>query len=477
MALARRIDPQSYSVALTAEDDFDGWREAARTLASAGIAPDRIVWRIPGAASQPLFDGTAARPAKVSPVSVPKAFADLAATAILHRDPARFDLLYTLLGRVLRDRGAIEDRADPLVNRLSAMAKAVRRDMHKMRAFVRFRRFEDGGGEHFIAWFEPEHHILRANAGFFVRRFAAMRWSILTPGGSLHWDGQTLHEGPPATRDALPAEDAKEDLWRAYYASIFNPARVKVGAMMSEMPRKYWHNLPEAGLIPGLIAGARARELAMIAQGGGKSDGAPGTPADIARSAAGCTRCPLHIDATQAVPGEGPADARMMIVGEQPGDQEDLAGRPFVGPAGQLLDRALAAAGIERSSCYITNAVKHFKFQRRGKRRLHETPSAGDISACRWWLDAEIAALRPAVIVALGATAARALTGKPARIGVIRGHPSLLPGGSELHVTIHPSYLLRLPDAEQARAEEARFIAELRAARGRLDALAILARP
>src|SRR5690606_21322980 len=143
----------------------------------------------------------------------------------------------------------MDDRADLEVRRLQELTKAVRREIHKMRAFVRFRRVEDGEDhEHFVAWFEPEHHILRINAGFFVRRFANMRWAILTPQGSIHWNGEALVEGPPAQRSDAPAGDPAEDLWRKYYASIFNPARLKVGAMLKEMPRKYWHNMPETAL-------------------------------------------------------------------------------------------------------------------------------------------------------------------------------------------------------------------------------------
>jgi DNA polymerase len=168
--------------------------------------------------------------------------------------------------------------------------------------------------------------------------------------------------------------------------------------------------------------------------------------------------------------GEGPADARLMLVGEQPGDQEDLAGRPFVGPAGQMLDRALAEAGIDRKAAYVTNAVKHFKFEPRGKRRIHARPDAGEVTACRWWLDAERAAVRPRVIVALGATAARGVTGKAVTISKARGAPITQPDGSELWITIHPSYLLRIEDAAAAAAEYRQFVADLSAVQARLAA-------
>ncbi|MFM5906633.1 MAG: UdgX family uracil-DNA binding protein, partial [Novosphingobium sp.] len=339
---------------------------------------------------------------------------------------------------------------------------------------VRFRAVEDDQGhEHYVAWFEPSYHILRANAAFFVNRFTQMRWSILTPQGSLHWNGQALHEGPPARREDAPGGDPAEALWRQYYASIFNPARLKVGAMVKEMPRRYWKNLPEAALIPELIAGAQAREAAMVSAGGDPFAGiAP--PADLAALAAGlrdCRRCPIGCNGTRAVPGEGPDRAALMIVGEQPGDCEEMQGRPFVGPAGQLLMQHLGAAGIDRSLARVTNAVKHFKFVPRGKRRLHQNPAAKEIDICRWWLDAERSLVRPALVLGLGASAGRALLGKTVSIQQARGAPIPLADGSELWLTVHPSYLLRLDGAARA-SEEARFAADLAAVSRRLAELA-----
>jgi DNA polymerase len=176
--------------------------------------------------------------------------------------------------------------------------------------------------------------------------------------------------------------------------------------------------------------------------------------------AAGCRRCPLWRDATQTVFGEGPTDAQMMLVGEQPGHEEDLAGRPFVGPAGRILDRALAAAGIDRGTIYLTNAVKHFKHEPRGKRRLHKKPNAGEIEACRWWIDNERKLVRPRAIVALGGTAAGAVLGRPVVIGRVRGKEIEVDGAS-VWVTVHPSSLLRLPDRESRQREFGRFVGDL----------------
>src|SRR5688572_22173083 len=180
-----------------------------------------------------------------------------------------------------------------------------------------------------------------------------------------------------------------------------------------------------------------------------------------------CTRCELYKYGTQTVFGEGPLDAKILFVGEQPGDQEDLAGRPFVGPAGKLFDAALEEAGIDRAQTYVTNAVKHFKFVARGKKRIHSKPDAGEITACRWWIEQERALIRPPLTVALGATAARSLIGKVVTITKVRGAPLTLEDGSECWVTVHPSFLLRLPDPVARRTERARFVDDLKRIRDR----------
>ncbi|MEZ5833703.1 MAG: UdgX family uracil-DNA binding protein [Dongiaceae bacterium] len=186
------------------------------------------------------------------------------------------------------------------------------------------------------------------------------------------------------------------------------------------------------------------------------------TLAHLARDAKHCQRCPLYRAATQTVFGEGPDNARVILVGEQPGDQEDLQGRPFVGPAGKMLDRALADAGVDRAHVYVTNAVKHFKFEPRGKKRLHKKPDTREIEACKWWLDQELDAIKPDLTVALGATAARALAGRAITIGAARGRLIELRPGLQGLVTIHPSFLLRLPDPAAKAREYRRFVEDLR---------------
>jgi uracil-DNA glycosylase family protein len=187
----------------------------------------------------------------------------------------------------------------------------------------------------------------------------------------------------------------------------------------------------------------------------------------LLKDARKCRRCELYKHATQTVFGEGPLDASMMFVGEQPGDQEDLAGRPFVGPAGALFDAALEKAGIDRSTVYVTNAVKHFKFVLRGKRRIHNKPDAGEITACRWWIEHERELIRPALTVALGATAARSLLEKTVTISRVRGEPLTLEDGSECWVTVHPSFLLRIPEEDRRREERALFLRDLKLIKAR----------
>ncbi|MCR4524668.1 UdgX family uracil-DNA binding protein, partial [Bosea sp. 47.2.35] len=189
---------------------------------------------------------------------------------------------------------------------------------------------------------------------------------------------------------------------------------------------------------------------------------------DAAAAAQRCRRCDLHCHATRTVFGEGPLDAPVVFVGEQPGDQEDLAGRPFVGPAGQVFDRAVQDAGLDRARAYVTNAVKHFKFKLRAKRRIHEKPNVGEIKACRFWLDLELQFVKPRLVVALGASALRSLTGHTGSLASARDRELILDSGTPLLTTVHPSYLLRLPDEETRSREYARFVADLAHVRQRL---------
>src|SRR3954469_10244166 len=422
-------------ITLASETDFEGWRKAARALALNNVAPADVTWTVQGNEPE-LFEPPVAVPLETphGTFSVPAKFVELAQIAILHRDIKRFAILYRLLWRLRSNHELLDVATDPDVAEVAAMAKAVRRDEHKMHAFVRFREIGREQNAHFVAWFEPEHHIVELAAPFFARRFADMPWSILTPDVCAHWDGHAVSITPGIARAEAPTEDRLEETWRRYYASIFNPARLKVKAMQNEMPRKYWRNLPEASLIKPLIAGAERSTSAMIANAATEPHKAQkrlepvmarkhsGNETETLRhEAAHCRACPLGKDATQTVFGEGPKTAKVMLVGEQPGDKEDLAGRPFVGPAGQMLDRALEEAGIDRRKVYVTNAVKHFKFVPRGKIRLHQKPNTPEIKACRPWYERELAAIKPELVVAMGATAAQSVFGKITPVNKNRG--------------------------------------------------------
>ena len=357
--------------------------------ARAACRRNAVVWRV--GESDLFAEDDPVPPPSSAPFTVPQPFVDLARDVVCHRAEDRFALLYRILWRLREEPALLGLRTDPDVGRALDLQKAVNRASHKMKAFVRFRKVEAVEPETYVAWFEPAHRVVERTSGFFVRRFANVRFSILTPDLSCHWDGAALmFEAGGAKADA-PQEDELEDFWRTYYASIFNPARLKVQAMTSEMPKRYWRNLPEAALIPGLIESAQRRMDTMVESEPttprrrvapapalppepAVASGDAGSLPAIAQAVNGCRRCDLWRDATQGVPGEGPGAARMMLVGEQPGDLEDLAGKPFVGPAGQMLDRALAEAGVIRADLYVTNAVKHFKHELRGKRRLHKTP-------------------------------------------------------------------------------------------------------
>ncbi len=470
---------------LRGRGDLTEWRDAARAFLMAGCVPETIEWNTMDDADGLFgFDENRLPPPAAEPprITVTPSFLKLAQAVLCHSDPTRFALLYRLLFRLFHSHGLLDMAADPDVNAAQKLAKSVGRDYHKMTAFVRFKELPlpEGvaGRRRFIAWFEPDHFIVARVAPFFQRRFTDMDWLIFTPKGSASWDGETLRvTDDPAQKPDL--KDETDDLWRIYYASIFNPARLKVKMMMTEMPKKYWKNLPEAELIPSLIANAERQVIEMGQRAASEPQAfhhriqeaaarqpvpegpAAGTLSAVKEEARRCTRCDIHCLATQTVFGEGPQDAQVMIVGEQPGDQEDLAGRPFVGPAGKLFDETLALVGIDRRRLYVTNAVKHFKYVPRGKRRIHQKPNMGEIRQCRWWLGQEIALVKPKLVVAMGASALFALTDMKQRLEDVRSEPMPMEDGRVLFATVHPSYLLRIPDADLRQRELVRFRADM----------------
>jgi probable DNA metabolism protein len=443
---------------------FADWRRAARSLLAEGVAPHEVDWAAHGEADLFGEDMAACATPDRGPsaaLRVSSALMSLLEAAACFRAPDRWALLYRILWRSQQGDATAMSAADADGARLHAMAKAVKREAHKMHAFLRFRERDPAAGDpRFIAWFEPAHDVLANAAGHFAKRMGRASWLIVTPDGTAASDGETVCFGPaPAGRPAeVDIDDQGEALWLTYYRSIYNPSRLNTGAMEMHMPVRYWKNLPEGRLIPGLIsaAGAGARRTGQ-AQGVGARQGtqvrvaaAQAMPARALPSALSqCRNCELWRNATQAVAGAGPASAALMLVGEQPGDQEDLTGVPFAGPAGKVLDRALLDAGIDRRAAYLTNAVKHFKWEPRGKRRIHKTPAQREVDACNPWLKQELAAVAPSVVVALGSTALRALTGRrDLSLSAVQGQV-LEVDGRRVVPTWHPSYVLRLPGQQE----------------------------
>ncbi len=450
---------------------FEQWRTVARKLLSAHTPPYEVQWK---GSSPSLFDETKPLLAGDT-ISVPREFMEVAKIVALHRSDERWGLLYRVLFRITHgEHNLLKIDVDDDIRALRLLEKAVRKDMHKMTAFVRFRRVTDTETEQFVAWHKPDHYIVEAMAPWFVARFGSMRWSILTPDRSAHWDLATLTFGPGVPRSEAPESDDLEELWKDYYASIFNPARVKIKAMKTEMPVRYWATLPEAEIIPNLLASANGRVIQMATSQ--KTSAAPWVPAthqlaQLRSAAPTCQGCELYQHATQVVFGEGPQDSKVVMVGEQPGDEEDVKGHPFIGPAGRLLNKAMHEAELDREKIYVTNAVKHFKFKiERGKRRIHAKPSGIEISACKPWLEAELDSIKPELIVCLGATAAQSLMGRDFRITSDRGKFYPHRWAKELVATIHPSAILRaLP--ERYDEEYELFVRDLRTIAARVREL------
>lgn len=453
--------------------DFAHWRELARALVSRSIPPDEVLWA--DGEENLLFE---AEPPPAAPgfrLNVPREFVSLATKASLHRWPEKWNLLYSVLYRLSRgERGLLHTPTDPQIRKLHDLEGEVRRDCHKMKAFVRFRKSAD---EHYVAWHEPSHLIVPAVSPFFARRFNTMTWSILTPDCSAYWDQKSLRFGPGVSRSQAPQSDELEDLWKTYYANIFNPARIKLSAMAGEMPKKYWHTMPETAIIAELLAAAPQRVEKML-QDARSDRGLPEhiVPAALdqgadlealSRLAARCQGCELCHSATQTVFGRGSEQPQMVLVGEQPGDQEDRRGEPFVGPAGQLLRRSLAQAGIDPGQIYFTNVVKHFRWEESpnsGKKRIHKRATWRQIETCKPWVLAELALVRPKVVVLLGSTALQSLVSRELLVEQVRGRRLESELAPHVLATVHPSALLRMRDSREQMVAVQRFSRELRLA-------------
>lgn len=437
------------------EPTFASWRESARKVLSEGWRPEFVQWSDAPEQANLFAAMPEEPPIPRKPGTVPKAFMDMAELVACARYPGRWDLLYRMLFRISEgDHDLLKRISDADVLQANDLVKGVKKDIHKMHAFVRFKVVNEGTPEEqYVAWHRPEHLTVRIGTPFFERRFGDKPWTIFTPDESAHFDGEALTFGPGIPAHEFNTTDSLDEMWKSYYKSIFNPARIKLKAMRAEMAPKYWSHLPETEIIRDLIRKAPVR-LQGMAEDQYKSAQVPaGDLAEVAAAAKNCKACPIHHMATQTVFGIGPVGAELMIIGEQPGDEEDLTGVPFSGPSGQILDEALREIGMARDQIYVTNAVKHFKHEMRGKFRLHKKPTGRESETCRPWLEAEIARVKPKVILALGATAGTALLGRLPSVSKERGQ--LLASDrwkTSIVLSWHPAAILRA-DSPDSRVE------------------------
>ncbi|BAN24971.1 UdgX family uracil-DNA binding protein [Caballeronia insecticola] len=465
---------------VTIDPSFAAWRTEARNLLMEGLRPEEVSWRETDASAtvfgsiDPPAPGSANPDAK-KPVRIAHKFLAMLETAACYRAPDRWPFLYKALWRWTQGDRAIASPEDADGRRLAQMIETVEAEENKMRKTLRFRHRDVSlGPPEFISWCEPLHDLLEHAAMHFATRMGSATWMIATPHGAAFWDGALLRVDRTSEPEEKPMDfgdtemngeavsgDAIEALWLAYYESTFAPAQANAAEMASHMPVRYWKSPQNERADPALIARAdpysrRDREPRSVPpemEVAINTDLEPiqGTMLTAPPSLDACRRCSLWRNATQAVPGMGPAGARVMLVGEQPGDQEDRAGTPFVGPSGTLLDEAIAEAGLARESLYLTNAVKHFKWEAHGEERAHLAPTQREREACRFWLEEELKRVAPKVVVALGATALKALTGHRTALSEYLGK-TIEHKGCIVVPTYHPSYLLRVTD-EKVRAE------------------------
>jgi probable DNA metabolism protein len=456
--------------------NFAEWREQSRELLSREVPSSDVVFAREG--SQSLFDWNGedkvSTKSRSSALRIPKQFVEAAKLASYHRDDYVWNLLYSLAWRLTHgEPDLLQDAADDEIRQFERMQKQVSRDAHKMKAFVRFRKVAGADGERYVAWHRPDHFVVQHVAPFFARRFTDMHWTIFTPDESATWQGEQLSFGEGVPASAVEQQDRLENLWRTYYRSIFNPARIKLKMMKREMPVRHWATLPETRIMPEMLAEAPERVAEMLKHARPRLKSvAEILPelrdlASLASAAEHCQACDLCHRATQTVFGRGSANAALVLVGEQPGDQEDLHGEPFVGPAGQLIRELVEKAGLEWQDLYVTNAVKHFNWERKGSIRLHRQPPAQALSACHDWLSAEVEAVKPQRILCLGALAAKTVLGRDHAKLTKRGEWCESLFGMPALVTWHPAAILRAMTPARQQEMRSDLIAHLRMANSR----------
>lgn len=443
--------------------NYEEWRNSALELLAAQIDPDSICWE----ENSGLFLGEAWAGGPKKEIKLPRSFVQDSRIVACHRDPSTWTLLYRLLWRLDHgEKNLFIDQLDKDVLDFHGRYKSVTRDLHKMKAFVRFKKTLIDDQEWFVAHHNPDHKIMRLAGPFFQERFKGMKWTIFTPDESAHWDGEDLSYSP-GVEITETLNDQQEDLWKTYYASVFNPARIKVKAMKKEMPVRYWKSMPETVLVHELLEDAPKRleefyQTQLPALQKWESLDA------MANSLQTCRQCGICAKATAPVMGEGPASARLMLIGEQPGDEEDKANKPFIGPAGKVLNKALMEAGLKRKEIYVTNAVKGFKWLPKEHRRWHRGADSSEIAACRPWLKNEIDLVKPDILVCLGRSAAQSVLGKMIKLEDVRGKFFSTSYCSNTIILPHPSSILRCQNEEEKHLAYQRFVSELQLVQSKL---------
>lgn len=448
-----------YNVRFT--PSFEAWRDKAKQLLVSQVNPQDITW-ITQDGGFHFGEDWEDRIVNDTP-KIPREYFEKAYVVSAFRDDSTWDLLYRIAWRILHEqKQLLKIPLDSDIQELESRYRLVMRDVHKMKAFVRFKEIKQENKVVYMAWHRPDHRIVRLAAPFFKDRFNGMNWVIMTEDETMSWDQTelTFSEGIPAHKALM--EDSSEDLWLTYYRSIFNPARIKIGAMKKELPVRHWKTLPETELITSLINEAPNRlkefydsQRPTITQN---------RQLDFSEISAGlnsCKACGICEKATAPVMGEGPLNARIMFIGEQPGNEEDLNGQPFIGPAGQLLNKALNRRGFKRDEIYVTNAVKGFKWIFQNNMRWHRTANASEISACKPWLKQELGLIKPEIVVCLGRSAAQSILGKMIKMEDVRGKFFASAVCEKTIILPHPSSILRIQDENERALAFERFVNEL----------------
>jgi probable DNA metabolism protein len=377
-------------------------------------------------------------------LNVPNQFIDRLEYLSHHKGQETWNVIFSLLKLWHSDGvSALKDLGHPAVDAAKHISAQLHYESHKLKAYLRLREVKTDEGVYYFGYHSCEHDVLPLVADFLKDRFRTMRWQVTTKHSSVSWDLKKLTFAPGGAQPK--SADDMDDLWRTFYKSTHNPDRLNTDLFKRHIPKKYWADLPEMATLGDLLAEDGHAHSDPVDE-----DVHPKDLISIGRALDACRSCELYGPATQAVHGQGPSQANIMIVGEQPGDHEDLSGQPFIGPSGALLRKLASDAGIDFSSCYVTNSVKHFRFEQKGKARIHKRPGVSHIAACRKWITAEIQLVNPSLIICLGATAVRSIVGYPLKLEDYLNRIVELPDGRAALVTIHPAAILR---SEPDRAE------------------------